>query len=327
MKTVVKIIAKASDWIAIGLVLFISIFIIYDFYATAVSLNSSPIIKYISEDTNLTSIMNKEEIWATKGQIGDLFSGHAASLAFLGLILSIYFQIKSVKAQTMAIEMQVAGMDDQRKEFQQTNLSIKFNRLYQTLLEYEKNITYNVDNEEDDREYFRDLITDANAGAKKLSFNFLDIQYILMTYEYILKQIELISDVEIKKDYMSEFKIRLYNTDIKTAVELYLFSIFQEYFKDAISIDVVKTDNTDIYREKEYTKLVGLKDNTELKKTLEKYGFNRLYDLFCDEIRANENKDIKEFNRKFTYFKEFKKTYIAQEAINIFSALQVIELE
>jgi len=138
------------------------ILVTYLLFWTILSFETSPFY-FFSIDTYPFFELSDEEIniWAVRGQIGDILAGHFSALAFFAIALSIYFQSEgnkqikdSLTIQSKALEAQIKELQESRKESEKqteeffiSNMNVKLDRYYRIL---DKNLEIVGDN------YYRD---------------------------------------------------------------------------------------------------------------------------------------------------------------------------
>lgn len=82
-------------------------------------------IQIMNVDNNISIPDKYLNIWAVRGQIGDILSGHFSALAFFAIAISIYFQSEANKKIQESIEKQDDSLNLQSTSIDQQNEALR----------------------------------------------------------------------------------------------------------------------------------------------------------------------------------------------------------
>jgi len=173
-----------------------------------------------SKDTNMYSIFElsqKEmDIWAVRGQIGDILAGHFSALAFIGIAISLYLQNNSNKQMQESIRIQ-------REEAFISNMNIRLDRYYKILDENLEIVTStffdDYINAKSTIEKWKNRTPSADIKTKirrkviLIKINEPQIKNIIMILNLIYDEIGI-----LQKDYDTSYK--RYRQELKLRLEL-----------------------------------------------------------------------------------------------------------
>ena len=227
-----------KDFLVIGLIIFGSVI----FINLILTLNNPclSLVNTISCDTNTT-----KELWEMRGQMGDVLSGHFTALAFIGLLISLQYQRKSIEQmgttinqqnenlikQSEALHLQIEEFHRQTEEFEHQTTEFKISnylqiieRNYSRLNDLEASFTY-YDSSNRKHESYRNLLNEKNSTTA-----FRDLEMLVSQLKIIEINIQFVHLPEIKETLENEYNIYkdLY---YKNKIESIIYGIF---FKNQI---------------------------------------------------------------------------------------------
>jgi hypothetical protein len=182
--------------------------------------------------------------WATKGQWGDILSGHFSALAFLAIIYSILLQRQDIKKmrndETFKVILQLLkDLDDKQKSihkidfpYQYVNTASKAyvhpNHIFEDISKFDEAL-----NQED---YFTDVSID------KLKLG-LEILYRLKAFYITIEAIKILVDDEMEKQYIDliNSKIDQYKTTIRMLIKIFIFVHDNEILNEQIAQETTDT--------------------------------------------------------------------------------------
>ena len=204
----------------------------------------SSIVAQMNNDTNTTT----KDLWEMRGQMGDVLSGHFTALAFIGLLISLQYQRKSIVQmgttinqqnenlikQSEALHLQIEEFHRQTEEFEHQTTEFKINnylqiieRNYSRLNDLEASFTYYDSNNDKDKSY-RNLLHNLD---KSLQIAFRDLEMLVSQLKIIEKNIQFVYLADIKGTLENEYNIYK-NLYYKDKIES---MIYYTFFKQKIS--------------------------------------------------------------------------------------------
>lgn len=220
--------------IIFGLVIFINLILtLIDPYLSLVA--------QMNNETNTT-----KDLWEMRGQMGDVLSGHFTALAFIGLLISLQYQRKSIEQmsttikqqnesflkQSEALNLQIVEFKQQTEEFEHQTTEFKISnylqiieRNYSRLNELEASFTYTIG--QNKYNSYRDLLNNLDKSTR---IAFRDLEMLVSQLKIIETNIQFVHLDKIKETLENEYNVYkdLYYKD---KIESIIYSVF---FKNQI---------------------------------------------------------------------------------------------
>ncbi|MFK5976247.1 MAG: putative phage abortive infection protein [Sulfurovum sp.] len=255
----------------------IALFVFIHMLTTAISPSYTFLSLFALDDINSTA--STTDLWAIRGQIGDVLAGHFTALAVLGLMITILQMKKS-------IEIQKNAFNEQSKEMKKQSFENKFFQmlgLFDSLVENQ----YHKDTitKKELLRKLREQIKEDILGYDKYGFNFFPI--------------------DTKQDFDRELQNTLEkfnNNDNYINFKYYFINLYQiiKFVDDTFTKDATDKNETSeekIYKAKQYTNLIRAKLSKDELVLL-------FYNAYM--VQGFSGSGYKEYVEKYSFFKHLR---------------------
>jgi hypothetical protein len=271
---------------------------------------NNPYFTFVNLFNNENNTNN--ELWAMRGQIGDVLSGHFTALAFIGLLISLQYQRKSIEQMSIAInqqnknlirqskilKLQIKEFEQQTEEFKEQTTEFKINnflqiiaRNYSRLNDFEVSFTYIT--RQTKHESYRNFLNDLYLSPEIV---FRDLEMLVSQLKIIETNIQFVHLPEIKEILKNEYNIYkdLYYKD---KIESTIYYTFFKQEMRPILVDGYYHNAMDIKIAREL--LSQCTNHLETKKQLYSNLEQRLCDFFLQEIKKDQSLEMNDILKKY----------------------------